>query len=137
LKYLLDTNVCIAVMNGKSPLIERRLLKELSAGSELFVSTVATFEMWYGVAKSSRQLGNTQKLEAFVAGWVTLLPFDEEDARIAGKLRFNMEAIGRPVGAYDLLIAGQAMRHGMTLVSANAKEFGRIEDLVWEDWTKC
>jgi tRNA(fMet)-specific endonuclease VapC len=136
LKYLLDTNVCIAVLNGNSPIIEKRLLKELSAGSELFVSTIAAFELWYGVAKSTRQLGNTQKLEAFKAGWVSLLPFDEEDARIAGKLRFDTEKIGRPVGAYDLLIAGQALRHKMTLVTANTKEFRRIEDLNWEDWTK-
>jgi tRNA(fMet)-specific endonuclease VapC len=75
-------------------------------------------------------------LEAFFAGWVTLLPFDEEDARAAGNVRAKMEAIGRPVGAYDLLIAGQAMRHKMTLVSANTKEFKRIEALLWEDWTK-
>jgi tRNA(fMet)-specific endonuclease VapC len=136
LKYLLDTNVCIAVMNGKSPLLEKRLLKELSAKSQLFVSTIAAFELWYGVAKSTRQLGNTQKLEAFMAGWVSLLPFDEEDARVAGKIRFVTEKIGRPVGAYDLLIAGQAMRHRMTLVSANANEFKRIETLLWEDWTK-
>ena len=136
MKYLLDANVCIAVMNVKSPLIEKRLLKELSAKSQLFVSTIAAFELWYGVAKSTRQLGNTQKLKAFFAGWVTLLPFDEEDARAAGNVRAKMEAIGRPVGAYDLLIAGQAMRHKMTLVSANTKEFKRIEALLWEDWTK-
>ena len=46
-------------------------------------------------------------------------------------------AIGRPIGQYDLLIAGQALRHKMTLVTANVKEFGRIKDLSWEDWSKA
>ncbi len=47
-----------------------------------------------------------------------------------------MEAVGKPIGAYDLLIAGQALRHKLTLVTANAKEFGRVKGLVWEDWAK-
>lgn len=136
MKYLLDTNVCIAVINGKSPLIEKRLLKELSAGAQLFVSAIAAFELWCGVAKSSRQPGNTQRLEAFIAGWASLLPFDEDDARIAGKIRAETEAVGKPIGAYDLLIAGQALRHEMTLVTANTREFGRIKNLTREDWTK-
>ncbi|PYU09346.1 MAG: VapC toxin family PIN domain ribonuclease, partial [Acidobacteria bacterium] len=64
------------------------------------------------------------------------LPFEEEDARTAGKIRAAMEAVGKPIGAYDLLIAGQALRHKLTLVTANAKEFGRVKGLVWEDWAK-
>jgi len=66
-----------------------------------------------------------------------LLPFDEEDARIAGSVRAAIESAGKPIGAYDLLIAGQAMRHKLTLVTANAREFGRIKDLQWEDWGKA
>ena len=64
-------------------------------------------------------------------------PFDDEDARVAGELRAELESIGRPIGEYDLLIAGQALRHKMTLVTANAKEFGRIKTLSWEDWSKA
>jgi hypothetical protein len=47
-----------------------------------------------------------------------------------------MEAAGKPIGAYDLLIAGQALRQKLTLVTANAREFGRIKGLLWEDWAK-
>jgi tRNA(fMet)-specific endonuclease VapC len=136
LKFLLDTNVCIAIINGKSPLIEKRVVEELAAEAQMFVSTVTAFELWYGVAKSARRPANTQQLAAFFAGWVSLLPFEQEDARIAGEIRAAMEAIGRPVGVYDLLIAGQALRHAMTLVTANTREFGRIKNLLWEDWTK-
>jgi tRNA(fMet)-specific endonuclease VapC len=136
LKFLLDTNVCIAIINGKSPLIEKRVVEELAAEAQMFVSTVTAFELWYGVAKSARRPANTQQLAAFFAGWVSLLPFEEEDARLAGEICAAMEAIGRPVGVYDLLIAGQALRHEMTLVTANTREFGRIKNLLWEDWTK-
>jgi tRNA(fMet)-specific endonuclease VapC len=136
LRYLLDTNVCIAVLNGKSPHIEGRLVKELRAKSQLFVSSVAAFELWYGGAKSARRSANTQQLTAFFANWVILLSFEEQDAHAAGEIRAEMESVGKPIGAYDLLIAGQALRHEMTLVTANAREFGRVKNLQWQDWSK-
>ena len=58
------------------------------------------------------------------------------DARSAGRVRAAWEAAGKPIGAYDLLIAGQALRHRVTLVTANAKEFGRVKGLLWEDWAR-
>jgi tRNA(fMet)-specific endonuclease VapC len=137
LNYLLDTNVCIALLNENSPPIENRVLKELRSNSILSVSSVSVFELWYGVAKSARRPSNTQKLTAFLGSWIKLLSLDEEDAKIAGELRAEMDAIGRPIGQYDLLIAGQALRHKMTLVTANVKEFSRIKSLMWEDWSKA
>ena len=136
MNYLLDTNVCIAVLNETSEQIESRVLKELRSKSQLSVSSVTAFELWYGVAKSARLESNTQKLAAFLRGWISLLNFDEEDARVAGELRAELDAIGRPMGQYDLLIAGQAFRHKMTLVTANAGEFSRIKNLSWENWSK-
>jgi len=136
LKYLLDTNVCIAVINEKSPFIGTRLLKELATGAQVFVSSIAAFELWYGVAKSKHKEVNTQRLSAFFLGHITMLSFEEEDARIAGQIRAAIEAVGKPVGAFDLLIASQALRHGMILVTANTREFARIKNLQWEDWTK-
>ena len=112
-------------------------MKELRAKSQLFVSSVAAFELWYGAAKSARRSANTQQLTAFFANWVILLSFEEEDARAAGEIRAEMESIGKPIGAYDLLIAGQALRQKMVLVTANTREFGRIKNLQWEDWTKA
>ena len=49
-------------------------------------------------------------------------------------MRATLEAAGKPIGAYDVLIAGQALHREVTLVTANAKEFGRVKGLVWEDW---
>ena len=100
------------------------------------VSSVVAFELWYGVAKSAQQESNTDRLESFLAGPIRLLSFDEEDARAAGRIRAAVEKIGRPIGAYNLLIAGQAVRHRLTLVTANGKEFARVKGLVWDDWAK-
>jgi tRNA(fMet)-specific endonuclease VapC len=70
----------------------------------------------------------------FFAGPLDLVPFDDEDARAAGEVRAALESAGTPIGAYDLLIAGQALRYDATLVTANTAEFSRVGDLRWEDW---
>ena len=134
--YLLDTNACIALINGRPSSVRARLQRALDADVQVLVSTIVAFELWYGAAKSARQEANTKRVETFFAGPVSFLPFEEEDARTAGKIRAAMEAVGKPIGAYDLLIAGQALRHKLTLVTANAKEFRRVKGLVWEDWAK-
>ncbi|MGO9649607.1 tRNA(fMet)-specific endonuclease VapC [Candidatus Sulfotelmatobacter sp. SbA7] len=134
--FLLDTNACIAVINGKPHSVRVRLQKEFQAQARVFVPAVVAFELWYGVAKSARADANGQLLTTFLAGPLELLAFDDEDAKIAGAVRANLEAAGKPIGAYDLLIAGQALRHKLTLVTANSREFGRVKGLEWEDWGK-
>jgi tRNA(fMet)-specific endonuclease VapC len=134
--YLLDTNACIALINGSPPSIRAKFQKATDKGAKVFVSSVAAFELWYGVAKSSRRESSRKRLEAFFAGPLHLLPFAIEDAEIAGAVRADLEASGKPIGAYDLLIAGQAMRSKLTLITANLSEFARIKALAWEDWGK-
>jgi|SRR5580704_1831039 tRNA(fMet)-specific endonuclease VapC len=132
--YLLDINACIAVINGKPQSVRIRLRKEFDSEVKVVVSSVVAFELWYGVAKSARPTTNAQLLTTFFAGPVGLLVFDDEDAKIAGSVRATLEAAGKPIGAYDVLIAGQALRHKVTLVTANSREFGRVKGLKWEDW---
>jgi tRNA(fMet)-specific endonuclease VapC len=134
LKYLLDTNACIALINDRPASVRTRFKKAVERGAQASVSTIVVFELWYGVAKSERQEANTIRLETFLAGPISLLPFEEEDAKTAGKIRAAIEAAGRPIGAYDLLIAAQAVRLKLTLVTANGREFARIKGLEWEDW---
>lgn len=135
--YLLDTNVCIVLINGTSDLARKRFSRALDSGEQIWVPSVAVFELWYGVAKSAHTDANARRLKLFLEGQVRVLGFDEEDARQAGEIRNTLERIGRPIGTYDVLIAGQARRRGLTLVTANAKEFGRVKGLAWEDWGKA
>jgi tRNA(fMet)-specific endonuclease VapC len=134
--YLLDTNACIALINNKSPSVRTRLQKALAQDEKVLVSSVVAFELWYGVAKSARPEANARLVETFFAGPVSLLAFEPEDAKVAGRVRAELEAVGRPFGAYDLLIAGQALRHQLTLITANVREFGRVKGLDWEDWAR-
>jgi tRNA(fMet)-specific endonuclease VapC len=132
--YLLDTNACLALINGTLPDVRPRLERALKDGASVAVSAVVAFELWYGAANSARRQANRQRLETFFAGPLELVPFDDEDARAAGEVRAKLETAGTPIGAYDLLIAGQALRHDATLVTANASEFVRVSELRWEDW---
>ena len=136
MNYLLDTNACIALINGNPASLRARFQKAVDAEARFFVSTLVAHELWYGVAKSARQETNAKRLETFFAGPVSLLPFEEEDARFSGRVRAALEAAGKPIGAYDLLIAGQSLSREMTLITANAREFGRVKALLWEDWAK-
>jgi tRNA(fMet)-specific endonuclease VapC len=136
LTYLFDTNACIALINGKPASVRVQFEKTIREDSAAFVSSIVVFELWYGIAKSNRPENNAHRLSRFLSGPVRILPFQEEDAGASGEIRAEMEVIGKPVGAYDLLIAGQALRHKMTLVTANTRGFGRIRKLLWEDWSK-
>lgn len=136
MKYLLDTNACIALINGKPSSVRTRAREATRTGSQVLVSAVVLFELWYGVFKSSWPEANSATVEKFLAGVIGILAFDEEDARVAGAVRADLQSTGKPIGAYDYLIAGQALRNELTLVTANTREFSRVRGLSWEDWGK-
>ncbi|SRR5216684_2651668 len=136
MNYLLDTNCCIALMSPAANAVQKRFARTARKGGKFFVPSVVAFELWYGVSKSARQQENAKRCEVFFAGLLEILPFQDTDARVAGQLRAELESAGKPIGAYDLLIAGQAVRHKMTLITANVSEFARVKGLVWDDWSK-
>jgi tRNA(fMet)-specific endonuclease VapC len=134
--YLLDTNACIALINEEPTAVRTRMRKATAAGGRVLASSIAVFELWYGVDKSTKREFNRKRLETFLAGPILVLPFEDADARVAGSVRAALEAVGRPIGAYDLLMAAQALRHQLTLVTANVSEFSRVKGLAWQDWAK-
>ena len=135
MNYLLDTNAVVALLRNKPAEVRERYRQAEAAGDYLALSSVVLFGLWYDVAKSSQVQANTERLRVLLSGDLDLLDFDDEDARTAGHLRATLEQAGTPIGAYDLLIAGQALRRGLTVVTANTSEFGRITSLSWQDWT--
>lgn len=137
MKYLLDTSACIALINDKAPSVRIKFQSAVAADAGVFVSSVAAFELWYGVAKSARAEANARVVETFFAGPVRLLAFESEDAKVAGRVRASLESAGKPIGANDILIAAQAVRRSLTLVTANEREFRRVKGLDWEDWAKA
>lgn len=136
MNYLLDTNACIALINGAPAAVRIRFDKAIRGDAQIYISSVVSFELWYGIAKSARIEINTQRLETLLSSSVIALPFESEDSRAAGTIRAVLESAGRPIGAYDYLIAGQAMARQLTLVTANVSEFSRVEGLSWQDWAR-
>jgi len=134
--FLLDTNACIALINGDRPSVRNKVERSIHRGDHFFVSSISTCELWYGVFKSSRNDFNVNRLEAFLSGSVSVLEFDDDDARAAGSIRAGLEKRGKLIGPYDMLLAGQALRHQMILITANVSEFSRVKDLQWQDWAK-
>jgi tRNA(fMet)-specific endonuclease VapC len=133
--YLLDTNVCIALINGSSSMARRRYFQAAARKIIPQTSTIVAHELWYGVAKSNRVAQNANRLNAFLTSAVAVLDFTEQDALAAGEIRAELEGQGQRIGEYDTLIAGQAFCRNLVLVTANTREFGRVKGLAVEDWT--
>lgn len=134
--YLLDTNVLIAVLNDKPRIVADTVAANAMAGNHIATSVIVIFELLYGVAKSRHTSSNALRLDEVLAGPIEVLMFDAQDAEVAGQLRASLETAGTPIGPYDVLIAGQSLRHGATLVTANTREFARVPGLNVEDWAK-
>jgi tRNA(fMet)-specific endonuclease VapC len=134
--FLLDTNAVVALLRNKPATVRDRFRTARASGDYLAVSSPVLCELWYGVQKSSHVTENTERLRIFLSGDLDFLPFDDEDAQSAGRVRADLETRGTPIGPYDLLIAGQALQRGLTVVTADTSEFSRVSGLGWVDWTR-
>lgn len=128
---LLDSNICIALINRKSGAVGERL-RRLNP-DEIKVSAITVAELRYGADKSQAPARNHRALDGFLAPF-GIIDFDERCALAYGKIRSNLARAGTPIGPLDTLIAAQAMAYGLILVTNNLKEFQRIADLTLEDW---
>ena len=129
--YLLDTNVCIHLLNQKHPNILHHLRQH--SPSEIALCSVVKAELLYGARRSQRVEANLQLLMAFFAP-LQSLPFDDECAEHYGKIHADLLTRGLPIGPNDTLIAAIARAHNATLVTHNTDEFKRVEGLKLADW---
>ena len=136
MSYLLDTNVCIALIDDSSSAVRRHFTRAVRRKAEISTSSIVAHELWYGVAKSQFIEQYTRALAAFLSRDITLLDYTERDAQAAGEIRAELERQGQRIGEYDTLIAGQAFCRNLVLVTANTLEFVRVKGLVVEDWTE-
>lgn len=131
MKYLLDTNACIRVLNGSSPKVVGQLEKLYPA--DVAISAVVKAELAYGARKSRHVAANLRLVDAFFEPFICL-PFDDRAADVYGSIRADLEREGRPIGPNDLLIAATALAHSLTLVTHNTSEFNRVPGLSIADW---
>jgi tRNA(fMet)-specific endonuclease VapC len=129
---LLDTNICIHVINARPPAVLERFRQHRMG--EIGVCSVVAAELAYGVAKSG-STRNRQALEMFLAPLV-ILPFDEAAVWVYGDLRAELERKGTPIGSLDTMIAAHALSQQSTLVTNNTREFARVPGLALENWVQ-
>jgi tRNA(fMet)-specific endonuclease VapC len=129
MRYLLDANAVIALLNDTTSPIARRIRRH--APRDVGVSAVVIHELYYGAFKSQRVAKNVARVDALQ---FPVLEFDQEDARQAGEIRAHLASKGTPIGPYDVLIAGQAKARKLTLVTHNTTECQRVSGLRVEDW---
>jgi tRNA(fMet)-specific endonuclease VapC len=129
MRYLLDANAVIALLNDATSGLAQRTRREKP--EDMAISAIVAHELFYGAFKSRRATQNVALIDALQ---FAVLEFDREDARQAGEVRAFLAAKGTPIGPYDVLIAGQAMARNMILVTRNTGEFGRVPGLRIDDW---
>lgn len=134
MSFLLDTNACITFLAGSFEPIRRRYEELLVDGDPILIPSIVVFELWYGVFRSNHPYANAARLQDFLSRNVEILALSAEDAKQAGRIREELERTKQPIGHYDILIAGQALARGLTLVTANTREFSRVPGLKWQDW---
>jgi len=130
---LLDTNVLVEIVRGNLEATTNRYVQALADRTELSVSTVSIFEFRYGLERSARHAMQARQFERLLAN-LTVAPFSATDADRTARLKADLAARGQMIGAYDLMIAGQALARGWTVVTGNTHEFSRVEGLILEDW---
>lgn len=129
--YMLDANACIRLINGTSSGLKQRL-REVHP-SRVRMSSVVLAELIYGARNSAHVAENLRTVQRFAAPFASV-PFDDACAAAYGDIRADLRRRGEPIGPNDLLIAATALAHGLTLVTHNVREFGRVVDLMVEDW---
>lgn len=128
--YLLDTNVCVQLLNGQRGVI-RRL--KAAAPDEIKLCAVVLAELAYGAYNSGNVASNVARLQQFAQPYASL-PFDDRAGYEYGLIRADLRKRGKPVGANDLMIAAIARAHDLTLVTHNTDEFSHVPGLQLEDW---
>ena len=131
--YFLDTNICINYLKGTYPKIRENLFRKKPEQVKIPVLTKA--ELLYGAEKSTKKADNLVRINRFLLPF-EIISLDDSATDIYAKVRFELEKKGKIIGPNDLLIASIVLSRGGVLVTNNTKEFGRIEKLKVEDWTR-
>jgi tRNA(fMet)-specific endonuclease VapC len=129
--YLLDTNVCIHLLNERHPVILQHFRQH--SPSDIALCSVVKAELLYGARRSQRAESNLQLLKTFFIP-LQSLPFDDECAEHYGQIHAELLMQGKPIGPNDTLIAAIARANDTTLVTHNSSEFSRVAGLRIEDW---
>jgi tRNA(fMet)-specific endonuclease VapC len=129
--YLLDSNICIYIINNRPKQVVEHI-KKLKI-HQVKLSAISLAELEYGVSKSRARDKNRQALIDFATPF-DIIEFNDTDAEVFGIIRADLEKRGLVIGPYDMQIAAQAITRDLVLVTNNTAEFSRIPNLKLENW---
>ncbi|MCC8418039.1 MAG: type II toxin-antitoxin system VapC family toxin [Rickettsia endosymbiont of Bryobia graminum] len=133
MKYLLDTCTISFFLRGDTNVINS--MQNVSP-SDLGISVITLLEIEYGFKiKKSKQMDELYKKWQSLVDIISILPFNDNTAVIAANIRALLKQEGKPIGAYDVLIAATALEHKIICVTNNLSEFQRVKELGLLDWT--
>jgi tRNA(fMet)-specific endonuclease VapC len=131
MRYLLDTDICIYLIKRRPPQAIEQFRQH--SPQDVAISTITLYELEYGIEKSRYRQRSEDALAKFLLP-LNIINVDSSAAREAAAIRAQLEKKGKPIGPYDVLIAGLARSRDMTLVTNNTKEFERVPGLRLENW---
>lgn len=131
MKYLLDTNICIYIINKKNEVLLNKL-SEIQI-SDMAISSITVAELYFGVEKSKMKDENLSSLNYFLVPF-EIIDFDTSDAIVYGRIRNELRKNGTPIGSNDMLIASQSISRDLILVTNDIKEFQRVPEIKLENW---
>jgi tRNA(fMet)-specific endonuclease VapC len=131
-RYMLDTDTCSYIMKRSNS----GVLKRLGAlpVSDVCISVITKSELLFGVEVSPRRRQDEAALDAFL-NYIEVLDFPGQASLHYARIRADLRRLGTMIGANDLFIAAHARSLGLTLVTNNTREFGRVSRLAIENWT--
>ena len=132
-RYMLDTDTSSYIMKRSNDSVLRRLKK--TPVTDVCISVITKSELLFGVEISPRKPHDQAALAAFL-DYVEVLDFPDQASGDYAKIRSDLKRRGTMIGANDLFIAAHARSLGLTLVTNNTREFGRVSNLILENWTR-
>lgn len=130
-KYLLDTNICIYYLKGCFDL-NRKL--ETVGIENCFISEITVAELKFGAENSEKKEYNRKIIQEFILKFTIIPIFNGIDIFAKEKARLRKKGI--IVDDFDLLIGATALANGLTIVTNNTKNFGRLKDIDVVNWTE-
>ena len=134
--FMLDTNVAIKAMKRREPILRENIGRAIDQGDILSLSVITVHELRVGSLRNSNPVSAISKNDMFMMLIDKVWSFEPSDAEVAAQIRARLMKLGLVIGSLDTLIAGQAVRLGLPLVTNNVREFSRIPNLDIQDWTK-
>ena len=131
MKYLLDTCVISDFVKGHDNVIKKIKSEQ---PDNLAVSTVTVMELHYGLRLNPQRAKKISPIITALLQIIKIIPYDNGCAEQTAIIRAQLKSLGTPIGSYDIMIAGTAIEHRMIMVTANSKEFKRVERLDIENW---